>query len=105
MDEKLIQRLESLSLPAQSRSIDLDAVAASTDPSIIAFEDLLTEFVGKVLTAAEKIGGQVKEVTDVLHEAFSVQKELLVKIKQTKVRFNTLTDSGFEVLVNVICVM
>ncbi|KAJ0493847.1 putative cyclase-associated protein CAP/septum formation inhibitor MinC [Helianthus annuus] len=91
MDEKLIQRLESavarlesLSLPSQSRSIDVDAVAASTDPSIIAFEDLLTEFVGKVLTAAEKIGGQVKEVTDVLHEAFSVQKELLVKIKQTK---------------------
>ncbi|MFS7995519.1 putative cyclase-associated protein CAP/septum formation inhibitor MinC [Helianthus anomalus] len=91
MDEKLIQRLESavarlesLSLPSQSRSIDLDAVAASTDPSIIAFEELLTEFVGKVLTAAEKIGGQVKEVTDVLNEAFSVQKELLVKIKQTK---------------------
>ncbi|KAM0011129.1 putative cyclase-associated protein CAP/septum formation inhibitor MinC [Helianthus debilis subsp. tardiflorus] len=91
MDEKLIQRLESavarlesLSLPSQPRSIDLDAVAASTDPSIIAFEDLLTEFVGKVLTAAEKIGGQVKEVTDVLNEAFSVQKELLVKIKQTK---------------------
>ncbi|KAF5778433.1 putative cyclase-associated protein CAP/septum formation inhibitor MinC [Helianthus annuus] len=91
MDEKLIQRLESavarlesLSLPSQSRSIDVDAVAASTDPSIIAFEDLLTEFVGKVLSAAEKIGGQVKEVTDVLHEAFSVQKELLVKIKHTK---------------------
>ncbi|KAJ0435821.1 putative adenylate cyclase-associated CAP [Helianthus annuus] len=62
MDEKLIQRpesavarLESLSLPSQSRSNDVDAVAASTDPSIIAFEDLLTEFVGKVLTAAEKI--------------------------------------------------
>ncbi|MFS7949782.1 putative sugar phosphate transporter domain-containing protein [Helianthus anomalus] len=61
MDEKLIQRLESavarlesLSLPSQSRSIDVDAVADSTDPSIIAFEDPLTEFVGKVLTAAMK---------------------------------------------------
>ncbi|KAK9060375.1 hypothetical protein SSX86_021079 [Deinandra increscens subsp. villosa] len=91
MEEKLIQRLESavarlesLSVGSQSRGVDLDAIAASTDPSIIAFEDLLTEFVGKVSSAAAKIGGQVEEVTNVLIQAFSVQKELLIKIKQTK---------------------
>lgn len=91
MDEKLIQRLESavarlesLSVGSQSRGIDLDTIAASTDPSIIAFEDLLTEYVGKVSSIAAKIGGQVQDITNVLNEAFSVQKELLIKIKQTK---------------------
>lgn len=91
MDEKLIQRLESavarlesLSVGSQSRGFDIDAISASTDPSIIAFEDLLTEFVGKVSSAAAKIGGQVQDVTNVLKEAFTVQKELLIKIKQTK---------------------
>lgn len=91
MEEKLIQRLESavarlesLSVGSQSRGIDLDSMAASTDPSIIAFEDLLTEYVGKVSSIAAKIGGQVQDITNVLCEAFYVQKELLIKIKQTK---------------------
>lgn len=95
MDEKLLQRLESaisrlesLSITSQSRQIDADSIdTASTDPSIIAFEDLLTEFVGRVSSAATKIGGQVQDVTDVLNDAFCAQKELLIKIKQTKVRF------------------
>ncbi|KAL8223803.1 hypothetical protein R6Q57_019278 [Mikania cordata] len=91
MEEKLIQRLESavarlesLSIGSHTRGIGHDAIAASTDPSIIAFEDLLTEYVGKVSTAAAKIGGQVQDITNVLNEAFSVQKELLIKVKQTK---------------------
>ncbi|KAK1414459.1 hypothetical protein QVD17_30203 [Tagetes erecta] len=90
MEEKLIQRLESavarlesLSITSQSREIDTE-IAASTDPSIIAFEDLLTQFVGRVTAAATKIGGQVQDVTNVLNDAFSVQKDLLIKIKQTK---------------------
>ncbi|KAI3779428.1 hypothetical protein L2E82_09146 [Cichorium intybus] len=65
-------------------------MAASTDPSIIAFEDLLTEYVGKVSSITAKIGGQVQDIINVLGEAFSVQKDLLIKIKQTKVkRFRT----------------
>lgn len=94
MDEKLIQRLESavarlesLSIGSQSRDIDFDSISASTDPSIIAFEDFFTEYVAKVSSAAAKIGGQVQDVTQVLNDAFSVQKELLIKIKQTKVNF------------------
>ncbi|PWA93856.1 adenylyl cyclase-associated protein 1 [Artemisia annua] len=79
--ESAITRLESLSLGSQSRDIDLDA---PTDPSIIAFDEFVTEFVGKLSAAAAKIGGQVKDVTDVLTEAFSVQKDLLIQIKQTK---------------------
>ncbi|MFS7979840.1 putative adenylate cyclase-associated CAP [Helianthus anomalus] len=94
MEEELIQRLESavarlesLSIGSQSRDTDLDAVAASTDPSIIAFEEFLNEYVGKVSSAAAKIGGQVEEATSVLNDAFCVQKELLLNIKQTKVCF------------------
>ncbi|XP_071691792.1 cyclase-associated protein 1-like [Rutidosis leptorrhynchoides] len=98
MDDKLIQRLESavarlesaaarlesLSLGSHSHDIDVDAAAASTDPSIIAFDDFMAEHVGRVCGAASKIGGQVNDVTNVLNEAFTVQKELLIKIKQTK---------------------
>ncbi|KAL9691825.1 hypothetical protein QQ045_012252 [Rhodiola kirilowii] len=42
-----------------------------------------SKFLGRILGAAEKIGGKVLEVTKVLAEAFSVQ-ELLVKIKQSQ---------------------
>ncbi|XP_076924573.1 cyclase-associated protein 1-like [Bidens hawaiensis] len=91
MEDKLIQRLEaavarleSLSIGSQSRELEVDTTAASTDPSIIAFDEFLTEYVGKVTAAAAKIGGQVQDVTNVLSDAFTVQKELLIKIKQTK---------------------
>ena len=85
--ESAVARLESLSVGSQSRGIDVDAIASSSDPSIIAFDDLLTEYVGRLSSTAAKIGGQVQEVTNVLNEAFSVQKDLLIKIKQTKVKF------------------
>lgn len=91
MDEKLIQRLESavarlevLSL-RQGASSELDGDAtASADPAILAFDDLISQSVGRVSSAAEKIGGQVLEITKVIEEAFSTQKELLIKIKQTQ---------------------
>ncbi|GKB72442.1 cyclase-associated protein 1-like protein [Tanacetum coccineum] len=102
MEEKLIQRLESavsrlesLASSGGSRSqpqstVPFDAASASSDPSIVAFDDLLNEYVSKVTGAAEKIGGQVFEITNVLGQAFNAQKELLVKIKQTQV-INILT--------------
>lgn len=91
MDEKLIQRLESavarlevLSL-RQGASSELDGDAtASADPAILAFDDLISQSVGRVSSAAEKIGGQVLEITKAIEEAFSTQKELLIKIKQTQ---------------------
>ncbi|XP_047322005.1 cyclase-associated protein 1 [Impatiens glandulifera] len=94
MDEKLIQRLESavtrlesLSTGFTSRSLiesDADVDSGASDPSIVAFDEFIAQNVGRVSSAAEKIGGQVLEVTKVLAEAFSVQKDLLVKIKKTK---------------------
>ncbi|KAM7479298.1 hypothetical protein LguiA_027511 [Lonicera macranthoides] len=91
MEEKLIQRLESAverleaisTGGSRSRGLpDSFGDSASSDPSVIAFEELITEYVSKVSTAAEKIGGQVLEVTKVIEQAFSVQKDLLIKIKQ-----------------------
>ena len=95
MEEKLIARLESavarlesLSTGFGSRGLpafDDDTASSSSDPSILAFDDLISQYLGRVSSAAEKIGGQVLEVTNVLQEAFNVQKELLIKAKQTQV--------------------
>ncbi|KAK5837887.1 hypothetical protein PVK06_006614 [Gossypium arboreum] len=94
MEGKLVERLEA----AVAR---LEALAAgggisarglpdsggddmSSDPSIVAFEDLMDQFAAKVSGAAEKIGGQVLDVSKLLLEAFSVEKKLLMEIKQTQ---------------------
>ncbi|XP_010548053.1 PREDICTED: cyclase-associated protein 1 [Tarenaya hassleriana] len=98
MAEDLIKRLEAAvtRLEVVSRNagggggVSLsgggDAVAdvASSDPSILAFEDLISERVVRILSAAEKIGGQVLDGSKIVAEAFSAQKELLVRIKQTQ---------------------
>lgn len=93
MEEKLIQRLESAvcRLEALSPGFSFSGVSSATDdnaasePPILAFEDLMRNYVRKVSDAAERIGGQVLEATRVLEEAFAVEKELLVKIKQMQV--------------------
>ena len=93
MEEKLITRLESAVARLESLSTGFGSggssgfgeKAASSDPSILAFDDLIGQYFGRVSSAAEKIGGQVLEVTNVVQEAFNVQKELLIKAKQTQV--------------------
>ncbi|XP_009605961.1 cyclase-associated protein 1 [Nicotiana tabacum] len=93
MEEKLIQRLESAvtRLEALSAtgfhsggSVGTGDDTVVLDPSIIAFDDLRSEFLGKVTSAAEKIGGKVLDITKIVEKAFSVQRELLIKIKETK---------------------
>lgn len=92
MEEKLIARLESAVARLESLSTGFGSggssgfgeEAASSDPSILAFDDLIRQYFGRVSSAAEKIGGQVLEVTNVVQEAFNVQKELLIKAKQTQ---------------------
>lgn len=80
-------RLEVLSA-AGSRSavpsIDLDD-AATIDPAILAFDDLMSGSLARVSAAAGKIGGKVLEATKIVEEAFTVQKDLLVKAKQCQV--------------------
>lgn len=105
MDEKLIQRLESavtrleaLSL-RQGASSELGGDAtASADPAILAFDDLISQSVGRVISAAQKIGGQVLEISKVIDEAFSAQKELLIKIKLTQV--SSLYTLNFHLQLN-----
>ncbi|KAI4298347.1 hypothetical protein L6164_031920 [Bauhinia variegata] len=98
MEEKLIERLESavarleaLSAGVQSRGLPggvgdaaPSGVDVAADPSIVAFSDLMEQYVVRFSSAAEKIGGQVLDVSNIVKEAFVVQKELLIKVKQTQ---------------------
>lgn len=91
MDEKLLQRLESavsrleaLSAGGHSSAAPAAGADAANDPSVVAFADLIDQHVARVSRAAETIGGQVLDVTKLVQEAFVVQKELLIKLKQSQ---------------------
>ncbi|XP_015892687.3 cyclase-associated protein 1 [Ziziphus jujuba] len=91
MEEKLIQRLESAVARLEALSTGFrpggspeTGDGAPVDPSIVAFDGMIEQYLGRVSAAAEKIGGQVLEVTKVVQQAFAVQKELLIKVKQTQ---------------------
>ncbi|KAL1801847.1 hypothetical protein ACET3Z_030494 [Daucus carota] len=91
MEESLIKRLESAVTRLESLSDGLRSGAsaatggdAASDPSVVAFEDLMSEYVGRILRAAETIGGEVFDVTRVLEEGFSVQKDLIIQMKQSQ---------------------
>ncbi|KAL7118789.1 hypothetical protein ACP275_02G023500 [Erythranthe tilingii] len=83
--EVAVARLEALSAGgSRGFSPEDGGDAAAVDPSILAFDDLISQCVNRVTIAGEKIGGRVLDVSKVIAEAFAVQKELLVKIKQTQ---------------------
>nr|ADZ16114.1 adenylyl cyclase associated protein [Gossypium herbaceum subsp. africanum] len=83
--EAAVARLESLSAGGISdRGLPDGIDEVSSDPSILAFDDLMAQYAARVSAAAEKIGGQVLDVTKLVLEAFSVQKKLLIEIKQTQ---------------------
>ncbi|KAK7264300.1 hypothetical protein RJT34_31907 [Clitoria ternatea] len=92
MDEKLILRLESAVSRLEALSSGFPPGAspaaassdATLDPSVVAFSDLIDQNVGRVCSAAQVIGGKVLEVTKLVHEAFAVQKDLLVQLKLTQ---------------------
>lgn len=92
MESKLIERLEKAvaRLEVLSSSgggglgIDAGGEDASSDPSVAAFDDLRRDYLGRVSSAAEKIGGKVLEATEILQQAFSALRELLIKVKQTQ---------------------
>ncbi|KAB2047323.1 hypothetical protein ES319_A13G037200v1 [Gossypium barbadense] len=83
--EAAVARLESLSAGGISdRGLPDGVDEVSSDPSVLAFDDLMAQYAARVSAAAEKIGGQVLDVTKLVLEAFSVQKKLLIEIKQTQ---------------------
>lgn len=93
MEEKLIARLEAAVVRLETLSLSSrggvevgdGGADVAVDPSIVAFDDMMGQYFGRVSTAADKIGGQVLDATKILEEAFTVEKELLIKIKQTQV--------------------
>ncbi|KAL9245020.1 hypothetical protein vseg_018719 [Gypsophila vaccaria] len=92
--EELLLRLENAvtRLEAVSSSRDLqftpDVVVednvASSDPSIAAFDDLLTTAVAKVPLLAAALGDEVLEASNLLNHAFSALRRLLVQLKLTQ---------------------
>nr|GMC82926.1 cyclase-associated protein 1-like [Ipomoea batatas]GMC84956.1 cyclase-associated protein 1-like [Ipomoea batatas]GMC87051.1 cyclase-associated protein 1-like [Ipomoea batatas] len=92
METKLVERLESVADRLEalcsggfqaSRSLNVDGYAA-TDPSIVVFDGLISQYIGAITSAAEKIGGQVLDASMILEEAFFVEKQLLIKVKETQ---------------------
>ncbi|XP_020589934.1 cyclase-associated protein 1 [Phalaenopsis equestris] len=81
--EAAVRRLELLAAGAQPSDRDL-ADGVPLDPDIKAFDELLDNSLRRLVAAAEKIGGQILEVTKILEQAFLVEKELLIQAKQTQ---------------------
>ncbi|KAK9677864.1 hypothetical protein RND81_11G172400 [Saponaria officinalis] len=83
--EKAVERLEAISATSSSRDLQFttDDVAAS-DPSIVAFDDLIATTVSKVSAVAENIGDEVLEASSLLCQAFSAQRHLLLQVKHTQ---------------------
>ncbi|XVE66962.1 hypothetical protein DITRI_Ditri08aG0121800 [Diplodiscus trichospermus] len=83
--EAAVTRLEAVSAGGVSaRRLPDSGVEVASDPSILAFDDLMAQYAASLSTAAEKIGGEVLDVTKIVLKAFSVQRELLIEIKQTQ---------------------
>lgn len=87
--EAAVSRLEVLNAGAHPSAAPRGLVdhASAQDPAILAFDEIVAGALGRVSAAADKIGAEVAEVTNVLEKAFLVGKDLLVRAKQTQVRF------------------
>ncbi|GLJ30362.1 hypothetical protein SUGI_0600780 [Cryptomeria japonica] len=71
-----VSKREAPPVPISTPSVD--------DPRISEYDQFVEKSLGKVLSAAEKIGGQVLDATLVLKDAFAVHRAFLLKIKQCK---------------------
>lgn len=87
--EAAVSRLEAISLSSggggSGSPNELPVATGPVDPAILAFDDFVEKSVGKLVVAGEKIGGKVVVVSRILEKAFATLKELLVKVKRTKV--------------------
>lgn len=84
--EAAVSRLEVLNAGAHPSAAPRGLVdhASAQDPAILAFDEIVAGALGRVSAAADKIGAEVAEVTNVLEKAFLVGKDLLVRAKQTQ---------------------
>ena len=58
---------------------------SASSPSVAAFDELVQSRVGKLLAAADKIGGNVLQASQVLQRAFEAEKAVILAISQCKV--------------------
>lgn len=96
--EQAVSRLEALGSRATSTTPDqgiASLVAASpgagagaSPPAVDAFDQLVQSRVGRVLAAADKIGGGVLQTSQVLQRAFEAEKAIVHAISQCKVSGN-----------------
>ena len=93
--EAAVARLESLgsqaisSAPKQGISSLVAGppppAGSASSPSVAAFDELVQSRVGKLLAAADKIGGNVLQASQVLQRAFEAEKAVILAISQCKV--------------------
>lgn len=97
--EQAVSRLETLGSRATSSSADrgISSLVGFADPgasqpagsashlSVEAFDELVQARVGRVLAAADKIGGGVLQTSQVLQRAFDAEKAIVRAISQCKV--------------------
>lgn len=74
----------SPSASISAREIQAPATSSVVDPNINEYDELVENLLGKVLGAAEKIGGQPLEGTQLLKNAFAAQRDLLLNFKKCK---------------------
>ena len=92
--EQAVSRLEGLGSRATSMSPDQGisslvgqpgAGAGAPPAAVEAFDQLVQTRVGRVLAAADKIGGSVLQTSQVLQRAFEAEKAIVLAISQCKV--------------------
>ena len=89
MEKALVERLEAavarLELLASGSQPSISPGENAVDPALKAFDELTEKSLGRISAAAEKIGGDVLEVTKILKEAFSALRDLLVESRRRQV--------------------
>lgn len=84
---QLISRLESVAtrLEAASSSTNggksngVHVVSEELDPSVLAFDDLCSNFLKSFVTTSNEIGGDVKTIADLVSKAFDYERSFLVE--------------------------
>lgn len=74
----------SPSASSSAREFQAPPTSSVANPGINEYDELVQKSVGRVLGAAEKIGGQVLQSTHILKDAFAAQRDLLLNFKKCK---------------------
>ncbi|KAI5062933.1 hypothetical protein GOP47_0021480 [Adiantum capillus-veneris] len=89
--EAAVSRLEKTQGQGQSASLssrDLPLMDAATsvavDASVSAFDSLIETHVGRVLSASQQIGGQILQGSQLLKDAFFIERSIVLAISKCK---------------------